>query len=36
LTPKLKELFDHSTSYVDYEDESFLLLKDFDPRNPGQ
>ena len=36
LRPKLKELFDHRTSYVDYEDKSVPLLKDFDPRNHQQ
>jgi hypothetical protein len=31
LRPKLKDLFDHRTSYVDYEDKSVPLLKSFDP-----
>ena len=34
LRPKLKDLFDHRTSYLDYEDKSVPLLQDFDPRNP--
>ncbi len=36
LRPKLKDLFDHRTSYVDYEDKSVPLLQAFDPRNRGQ
>ena len=36
LRPKLKDLFDHRTSYVDYEDESVPLLKEFDPLHRGQ
>jgi hypothetical protein len=32
LRPKLKDLFDHRTSYMDYEDKSVPLLKGFDPR----
>jgi len=34
LRPKLKDLFDHRTSYSDYEDKSVPLLQDFDPRSP--
>jgi len=36
LRPKLKDLFYHRTTYVDYEDKSVPLLRDFDPRNRGQ
>ena len=36
LRSRLTELFDHKTSYVDYEDKAVPLLQDFDPQKRGQ